>query len=765
MVSAWGGVGKTALVNHWLNRVEHNRYRGAARVYGWSFYSQGTGEDKQASGDQFLAHALKWFGDPDPAQGGPWDKGVRLAGLVCAQRTLLILDGLEPLQYPPGTMQGRLRDQGLEALLKELARGGDWGLCVVTTRIPVPELEEMKRASVAALPLEKLSDEAGAQLLRNLGVTKGTEQELREASRDFKGHALALTLLGSYLAVVHGGEIRKRDLVPALEDEEAQGGHAFRVMQSYAIWLEGKPELDILHLLGLFDRPADGGAIQALREEPAIEGLTDALHGLPEAQWRYAVQHLRDLRLLSEKDEDAPDTLDCHPLIREHFGAALKARNPAAWKEAHGRLYEHYKALPEKRFPDTIEEMEPLFRAVAHGCQAGRHQEALYEVYSPRISRQNEAYSVKKLGAIGADLAAVSAFFDEPYRQPATQLRDRSKAALLNWAGFALLALGRLREAREPMEAGMQASVEQEDWKGASEDAGNLSELSLTLGEVRAGVEYARRSVEYADRSGDAFWRMVTRTWLADALHQAGELEKAERLFREAEALQKEDQPEYAFLYSVQGYQFCDLLLSRGHVRQVQERARQTLEISQRNRWLLDIALDHLTLGRAAWLQGQAEGPEAFAEAARYLDTAVQGLRGAGTQHHWPRGLLARAALYRVTGAWVEAWRDLEETFEIASRGEMRLHLADCHLEATRLFRDVAEAVGGTDDAGAAETFLRSVAEARESDAGPEAAPDRAFARAVAREHFAVAKAMVHDMGYGRRIPELQELDQTLGQP
>ena len=54
----------------------------------------------------------------------------------------------------------------------------------------------------------------------------------------------------------------------------------------------------------------------------------------------------------------------------------------------------------------------PLFAAVLHGCQAGKHQEVLDEVYRQRIARTNEYFSVKKLGAIGADLSALSGFFD-----------------------------------------------------------------------------------------------------------------------------------------------------------------------------------------------------------------------------------------------------------------------------------------------------------------------------------------------------------------
>lgn len=50
------------LVRHWLQRLQHADKFGARRVYAWSFNSQGTKEDRQASEDPFLAHALAWFG-------------------------------------------------------------------------------------------------------------------------------------------------------------------------------------------------------------------------------------------------------------------------------------------------------------------------------------------------------------------------------------------------------------------------------------------------------------------------------------------------------------------------------------------------------------------------------------------------------------------------------------------------------------------------------------------------------------------------------
>jgi hypothetical protein len=105
-IVAWGGVGKSTLVNHWLRRVDAEQYRSAQLVFGWSFYRQGT-SGGASSTDEFLDTALTWFGDPDPRLGTAWEKGERLAKLVAHRRTLLVPDGLEPLQNAYKRLEGR----------------------------------------------------------------------------------------------------------------------------------------------------------------------------------------------------------------------------------------------------------------------------------------------------------------------------------------------------------------------------------------------------------------------------------------------------------------------------------------------------------------------------------------------------------------------------------------------------------------------------------------------------------------------------------
>jgi hypothetical protein len=92
---AFGGVGKSALVARWLDRMAADGWRGAARVLAWSFYSQGS-KDQNTSAEPFIDYALRFFGDPDPKAGSLYDRGARLASLIRMERSLLVLDGVSP---------------------------------------------------------------------------------------------------------------------------------------------------------------------------------------------------------------------------------------------------------------------------------------------------------------------------------------------------------------------------------------------------------------------------------------------------------------------------------------------------------------------------------------------------------------------------------------------------------------------------------------------------------------------------------------------
>jgi len=825
---AWGGTGKSALTAHWMVRLAKRNWGDIERYFDWSFYSQGTKGEQGTSADLFIAEALRFFGDPDPQAGSPHDRGDRLARLAVEQPTLLILDGLEPMQFGPGPQEGLIKDPALKSLIRGIAQRPFRGLCVITTREPVKDLTQFQGHTAKEIKLDNLTAAAGAELLHLLGVRRAgakspispDDRELHDAVGEVNGHALTLQLMATYLARTQGGDIRRRDrfgFEPAMKTTSDE--HAFRVIAAYERWLsathsghsdvaklvksfgierqnaeslddfryevsepqphpEGERMLAVLRMLGLFDRPAPPGCLNDLRNEPIIDGLNDAVVHASDDEWNSALTHLQDLGLITLVGAEASSTglpsdlvVDAHPLIREYFAKQLKAglarvsdpagdptaglpaaegntendesleadegdlrsedvrgRRPAhsslsAWTEGHRRVFEFLCKSTEHR-PDGVDGLAPLYQAIPHGCHAGLHERACSDVYRDRIQRGTGSdgyYSWRKLGAIGADLGAVACFFEQPWSRLSPNLAPADQSWLLNSTAFYLRAVGRLTEAVEPMRTALEIDVELQDWNNAAIQAGNLSELELTLGDVSAAIHDGERIIDYTERSSERGVHWGYRAMYADAQHQAGERDEAGQLFADLETRQAREQPRFPRLYGGRGFRYCDLLLSgaeraawqatlsrtgfqpveddgparEDHVtacNHVTERAMQWIEWRAPNDPLLDIALENLTLARPALYRWLADHPgpqdsnaEALGAAGQHLGAAVDGLRDSGQLDDLPRGLLTRAWWRQVTGDVPGAIEDLDEAWEIAERGSMKLHQTDVLLTRARL--------------------------------------------------------------------------------
>ena len=783
-IVAFGGVGKTSLVIEWMARHAAKNWEGFERVFDWSFFSQGTREQGGASSDTFIAAALKFFGDEAMGQSAAsaWDKGARLAHLVAQRRTLLVLDGLEPLQHPPGPLAGELKDPALSTLLKGLAQRNT-GLCIVTTRESVRDLKPYHNSTAPEWQLDTLSDQAGSALLKSLLESTGRRQvksndaERLEIVQAVKGHALALQLLGSFIQRALGDVRKWREVKFTIADAKVQGGYAFKTMGAYEKWLgeggeEGARQLAVLRLLGLFDRPADAGCLVALRRELAIEGLTESLVGLDDVDWNLTVSSLSDCGLVSLHGDqwqigNAESAIDTHPLIREYFAKQLREKDSAAWREGHRRLYEHLSATTEDKAEPTLEDLQPLYQAIAHGCQAGLYFESFNGIYIARIWRHEQAYSINKLGTVSADFGVVRWFFEEPWNQINAAIPEYQHAGLFNIAAYCLRALGRLTEAREPSDRAMLIWIRENEWTSAALESVNQSAGELVLAELAIAERYGKQAVDFADRGDDSFWRFGARTTLSDAILSAGRTKEAEEWCREAEQIYVDENPGCRLVCSWPGFSRCEAALADAErlvwkIQMANESALsdtfseavadalslcRTLEYafprsSTAAMWegskLLNIGLDHLTLGRLAMYRTVLEHTDVglgFDSARERLGQAVQNLRAAGHQDYLPRALLTRSWLGVLTRDTDAARDDLNEAMGIAERGPMKLFMVDIYLYRARLF--------GRKDADVNYPWSKN------PDGSPRSAKD----------DLAAARKLIEQCGYWRRKEELEDAE------
>ena len=757
-IVAWAGVGKSTLLNHWLRRMAADHYRSAQLVFGWSFYRQGT-SGGTSSADEFLDAALTWFGDPDPRIGTAWEKGERLAKLIAHRRTLLILDGLEPLQNPPGPQEGRVREPSIQALLRELA-AFNTGLCVITTRLPVADIADHESTSALRRDLEQLSSEAGAKLLRALGV-KGDEEKLRSASDEFSGHCLALTLLGSYLTDAYNGDIRCREEVSKrLAHDVRQGVHARKVMESYQSWLGEGPELSVLRMLGLFDRSVDEKALGTLLKPPAIPGLTESLTDLSPTEWRTVLARLRRARLLAGEDPQNRGHLDTHPLVREYYGEQLQSQLTEAWKECNRRLFNYYRTLAPQ-LPESFGEMEPLFLAAICGCNAGLFREALHEVYIPRIQRGNAAFAANVLGARGALLSVLVHFFehgrwDAPVQMgvEGQSLTAEDQLFILMQAGLylqakrggapevricyeraeslchslnrphllysALIGQWRYSHMTDKLTATMQVAKRVYSLAQEQNDSalliGAYNALSGTLyfmGDFEAALRYAIRGVQiWRSESVQSQVQEVGASAVSVLCYEGqarwhlGEIASSQTTLAEAISLAKEMNNMHGLavaLWHAAVFAYYD-----GNPAEVERLASKSIELSTRHHFAHWLPQGEVLRGWARSTSGDT------AEGISWIVDGIEEFRATGALRGVPFFLALKAEALQLADRTFEALEAIREAQGLVERFEERLWRADLH----RL-RGVLLTAMGADETQIEASFCEAIRTAREQKSIP----------------------------------------------
>jgi tetratricopeptide (TPR) repeat protein len=712
-VVAQGGAGKSALINTWLNQMRENDYRKARKVFAWSFYSQGTKENLVAA-DPFVSAAMAWLGGDDvQVSVNPSERGHQLAALVRQHKLLLVLDGIEPLQYPLSAphVGGQFTDESLRALLGDLAEPGWDGMCLITTRVPLTDLDRFSdTGAVVRLDLENLAVDEGAYLLQELIGRKTPRRELREAVTAVDGHALAVTLLGNYIRDVHDGDLNGRFDIGDLTVSAREGGHARRIMASYTDWLEHHgqvAQLAVLRLIGLFDRPAPPEAMGALLADAAMAPYTGHLRVIGDGSWDTAVGDLRKMGLLNRPILEWPGTIDAHPLVREHFREVVRSSDPDIWMQGNRTLFGFYQDQAPER-PSTSAEMSQMYAAVTHGCASELYQEVFDQVLLPRVWRDRRTnFSTRRLGMTGSDLVALSNYFfprrwDEIRR---ISLAPRARVLVLTNAGVRLRQLGRLVDARECFGAvagEIKTEVaDPEELEDASYAAAQNCELLVIAGKLQkdpdkpddttASAEYsAQRAIEYSSRGLEPYFSMHAHSTLGEVYFMLGKTQRAGELFEQARSIDQDRRPRPPFLYSQGLFRYGYYLIETHRAGDLLSDADATPSWGKNGEdsSLLSEAIRILILGAAhrALIEADPQDRAATlrATAENLLDQAINAFKYAGYSDYTARGLLERAHFYRARGGaeyYRKALRDLDDATIETDRGQMDILYADVLLQ------------------------------------------------------------------------------------
>lgn len=695
-VVGWGGCGKTALLNCWLAEMAAAQYKGADRVFAWSFDSQAEG-GQVATSDQFIDAALRFFGAEGSQSASVWERCRQVTTLFQQTRSLLILDGLDRLQEPPGQAGGTLREPALRMLVRELA-AFNHGLCVITTRVPVTDIQQFLGQTCSYIPVGVLSTSESSKLLNTIGL-RGDPALLDEIAVETGCHPLTLSLLGSFILTVYHGDLHRwkgSALAGALEN--SGDGTAGRVMDEYASWFAGRPESQILAVIGLFDRPASDEEFKAIRAQPVVVGLNDLLVKLNDVQWAYAMSNLVASGLLTVRSEDEK-SVDAHPLVRSHFGYTLQKNSPEGCKEGHRRLCEYLTGIAIPK-PTRLEECLPLLSAVWHGAQAGMAAKMLSEVYWPRLAQENHLLR-DVLGASASNFEVLSYVVtaDDRGDSPVPKLE---LARVLCDQAIDLRILGKPRDAVSPLRHAADLARQECDDRLATNALRHLAQLYLTIGKLEDARQTALSAVESSAAleplNLDAIAARVTLAYIEE--HVGDGEAVAATLSGLLPALMSDEvsrrSAHRATLY-IQAHRYVEMslrLASDGDglyqaasvpgAASTEDLSRLVYRMQALNEGAGNSALPRALMRLASCLIAIAAG-DLSSRSAGDVDLAVSEIRQSGQRPWLVHGLLVRAQLLRCMGTLDSAANSLNEARELCLVDGMVTGLCDCDYEAAMM--------------------------------------------------------------------------------
>ncbi|MBM3814420.1 MAG: hypothetical protein FJW20_22580 [Acidimicrobiia bacterium] len=646
-ISAVGGLGKTALVGHWLKRQQEGLWDG---ILFWSFYR-----------------------DRDP---GKFLKELQPARLS-SQRMLVALDGLEVLQEMPGTVAyGELLSPEVADLLHAHCNGNSQSLLVLTSRFPFPDLNPYIGGALRSLPLAGLPKGEGAALLKEMGLG-GEEEDRKRISEQLEGHPLALRIFARSVPPKDRGDptrIRQFEIGHGeLEDKMK------RLLGFYEKTLPEEQRL-ALGLVSLFRMPVSAATLSRLwesllrRNQAALSAALGTLHG----------DHL----LTGDTGSDGQTQYACHPILRDHFRrGALGDQAKEAASLIAGQPDE-----ASSRSPETIRRISAAIEVLLDAGEV----EAADDLYTSRLGN---GYVFISLPAPHWGMEVALNFVRDADRRSslASRISTRGLGFYLNEVGLFANHAGEPETALVWYRESVALYRREEDERNLSIGLQNLGDTESRLGLLPKACGSFQEALELARKVKGEREECNSLAYLGYATSLRGEVAEAESHFRAANAIENRIDPDGDDLYSLHGVQWAEHLMRIGASEEAARLTEANRKICEENQWQNDVARCDWMLG---WVENARGRPEPALE---HLGRAKETFTTGHMIHELARALVREAECHLMLKNRPAAFAACERALQLARPRNYRVVMTDAlNLRAGYRLEAESNARAARDDAEAA---------------------------------------------------------------
>jgi tetratricopeptide (TPR) repeat protein len=584
---AIGGIGKTATVERFLDRIAKEKLSGSVLV--WSFY-------EEPNTDAFLKEAcIVFIGEQPESVNG---RLGRLQSALAAENSqhLLVLDGLERIQSEGtggmGHAKGDLEDHRLKHLLRSIAFGLGRTRALITSRFKLMDLAQWEGAGYRSFPLDALDNETAVAVLKAWEV-KGSDEKLSQIAESVGRHALSVSVLGSYLYHYCGcdPDCVKDFKLDEISPDEPQAAKLGRILAGYAKNLPPQ-ERDLLIRLSVFLKGVSIDILVYLIE--AGGKIAGAMIGVDQNKLLLIAERLRKQGLVYSYNKGDSIIYTAHPFLREYFRALLGVKPEDIHEAVRGKLSIGLDAKPTNK-PRDAEILDKYEKLIEHSILSGHFQEAndLFDNVMGGIP----GHLFHIIGDFGRIIRIISLFSTDGTPQCFTdQLSDEYKSSLINDWGLAANAQGDLKTADSCFNICIELDRKNNNLIALAQILQNSAGIAMERGLFFSAKKLLEESLNHinkqdADNATVKYTKRYDNGFFASTLHALGEISQATHHFVKATEIL--GQP----LFSIDGIYEAEHLYAVGEKAKALKQTNINLMDCEKNSWLRAANMCHYLLG------------------------------------------------------------------------------------------------------------------------------------------------------------------------